>query len=402
MTAQVFRGKTVDEARQAAIATLGSEAVLLTTRSVPTPGLKGALGSREVEISAVAPDRPSIPSVPSPSVPMPFAAGLYEVSKTEPVATATAADVATLRIELRALRLAMARGQSQPSALLDEIASLRAAVEDLSPPENAKRTERIAAVLRNLCIDGQAAAYITEALHKPRNPGETRTDVLANAITEQIRVQRLPILTEGRKVVGLVGPSGVGKTTTAAKLAAYAKHELGQRVLLVNTDTFRVGAVQQIERYAELLDLPLEIVSTAKELRSVLKRAKADLVIVDTSGQTQLREDSAEAFLARPSWENSSLARHVVLCVPAALRSLDAARIGQMFAPLTPTAIAVTKLDETDAPAGLLHASVETGLPVCALCTGPNVPDDLVQATGGTILESVLKRHRSSTRGGNA
>ena len=54
------------------------------------------------------------------------------------------------------------------------------------------------------------------------------------------------------------------------------------------------------------------------------------------------------------------------------------------------------------APAGLLHASVETGLPVCALCTGPNVPDDLVQATGGTILESVLKRHRSSTRGGNA
>jgi len=114
-------------------------------------------------------------------------------------------------------------------------------------------------------------------------------------------------------------------------------------------------------------------------------------VFVDTSGRRP-QPDSAESMLSARYFGDRGFARHVLLCLPAALRSQDATTIVKTFASLDPTALAVTKLDETSAPSGLVHASTASGLPLSVLCAGQEVPEHVAQATVAAILDQLVPR----------
>ena len=233
-------------------------------------------------------------------------------------------------------------------------------------------------------VDEPIAREIAEELQRQSTPAQ-----LADPAAVRLRLTKLvedrlvcggPIATTPgvRRVVALVGPTGVGKTTTLAKLAANFRLRDGLRTGLVTVDTYRIAAVDQLRTYAEIIDLPMRVVTTPADMRAALDDlAGLDLVLIDTAGRSprdaeQIAElrDLLEA--ARPDEV------HLVLSLTASRKALAAA--ADLFRPVAPTAALVTKLDEAGAAGGLLALGREAGLPISYLTTGQDVPDDIEPA----------------------
>ncbi len=328
----------------------------------------------------------------NPYRPSPFAPEVYEDErKQESLAEELAALRDQVRNEGRALRSAMSRPRV-PAELTAEIATLRAAVDELLAAPG-KKGDSIAAMLRSRGIEGPAAAAIARVAKAKKLAGKDDVEKIRLAIGALVRIGTFPIAEPGKSVVALVGPAGVGKTTTAAKLAARARMAK-KSIALVSCDAFRVGAIEQFGKYAELLDARFHAVSTPEELIDVARAEIADIIIVDTSGRP-VEHGSVEAALGSDDLrdpERIGRRVEVILCAPASLRSVDAARVVTSFAVAAPTALAITKLDETEAPSGIVHASFATKLPIGTLTNGQRVPEDIAPATIDAIMAALEER----------
>ena len=384
MSHQIFRGRNVVEAHRAAREQLGPEAVVLTTRFVARTGIGGWFGASDIELAATLPDQTQ-DARSSGELSARFAPGAYLTGAASPK---SASDVAALRAELkgdlRSLKTMLAKS-GDSADLAAEIAQLRELVETMTGPKPGR--DKAAADLRALGIEGPAVQAIGRAL-KGKAYG-------ASALREELgRILQTTAwpLEAGPTMIAVIGPSGVGKTTTAAKLAARARMD-GKSVTLVGCDSFRVGAAEQLACYADLMGADLASARTSDELRAIIDSVRTDVVIVDTSGRPPTA-DGVEIALAprRSSQRAQGRKRQVLLCVPATLRANDAARIVRRYGALTPTEVAITKIDETDAPAGIVHASWASKLPVSVMCFGQRVPEDIAPATVGALVDYVAPR----------
>jgi flagellar biosynthesis protein FlhF len=397
MTPQLYRGRTLDEAKQRAQAELGTDPVVLMTRKIPRAGLGRWLGLKDIEIAAL-PQPPATPRVPTPK--QPFALGVYKVPGTPaPPASAPPSqegDLAELRAEvrreMRALSALVSKGPEQH--VESEIMAMREALELLTGP-NVGKGSKVARWLQDKGIEGPAAAAIVRSLRVRRDGVEPTDEDLRDVLADLIRVTPWPLANGGRRIVALVGPTGVGKTTTAAKLAARAMAEHGLTVTLVSSDTSRVGGVEHLRRFAGLMNVGFEVAANAAELERAVRGSRSDLVILDTAGRSVVPRGGIEAALGtlQPTRGGAKLAGvdlSVLLCMPASIRASDARKFARAFAPCAPSALVATKIDETTAPAGLLHASIAAKLPLSILCFGPRVPEDIAPATAGSVVDHLL------------
>jgi flagellar biosynthesis protein FlhF len=378
MSVQIFRGRTVSEARRAAVAQIGAGAVVVTTRTVRKPGVAGWFAGSEVEIAAMAPGDGEGTSMDRNKA-VPFAAGVYEVA---PAAVRTP-DVSALRAELkgdiRALKTMLAKADEN-SWLSAEIGALRELLEGMNAAQ--PRRDKVTPFLAAIGLEGPAATVVARALKGKA----LDLQALRSSLPHVLKAGAWP-LQSPRALVALIGPAGVGKTTTAAKLAARAR-QAKRSVTLVGCDTFRIGAVEQIARYAELMDIELVTARTADELQRAIEDARTDVVIVDTAGR-QPTADGVEIALAPSSTSSrgSGRTRHVLLCATASIRAGDSARLAKRYGNLAPTGLVITKLDETVTPAGLVHAGWACRLPVAVVCYGPRVPEDIAPATLPAMID---------------
>jgi flagellar biosynthesis protein FlhF len=192
-----------------------------------------------------------------------------------------------------------------------------------------------------------------------------------------------PQRTEGR-VYALVGPTGVGKTTTIAKLAAYFSLKRSQKVLLLTSDTYRIGAVEQLATYARILGLPLKVAASPKELKSCLEeRGAQDLVLIDTTGRspnnTGMLDELRDFLTVSPV-----IGSHLV--VSATTKEGDLERIISGFGRLPLEGYICTKLDETDHYLPLFNQLVPTRRPLAYFTHGQRVPEDLELVTKSRIV----------------
>jgi flagellar biosynthesis protein FlhF len=191
-----------------------------------------------------------------------------------------------------------------------------------------------------------------------------------------------------RRVVALVGPTGVGKTTTLAKLAANYRLREGARVGLVTVDTYRTAAVEQLRTYAEIIDLPMEVVSTPDEMRqAVTKLAALDLVLIDTAGRSPRDADRIEelrTLLDAASPDET----HLVTTVTGTARGMRDAL--ERFAPVRPTSLLLTKLDEAPSLGHAAAPVVDSGLPISYLTDGQSVPEDIQIAFAESLALRLL------------
>lgn len=195
---------------------------------------------------------------------------------------------------------------------------------------------------------------------------------------------------QGPRKVALVGPTGVGKTTTIAKIASYYALERNWNVALVTLDTYRVGAVEQLRIYARLLGVPLEAVSDFAELSGALERlGDADLVLIDTPGHGPGDAPALERLAAALGRQE---ALEVMLVVAATLRREEIRRVMRCFRPLDFERLIFSKLDEAGRLGEVLNAWNESGLEVSYFTAGQRVPEDLEAASAETLCRRLLAR----------
>lgn len=178
------------------------------------------------------------------------------------------------------------------------------------------------------------------------------------------------------RVVALVGPTGVGKTTTLAKIAADLMLNRQRSVGMVTLDTFRVGAVAQLETYAKLLQVRLVVARSLSEVKAGLHSLnRCDFVLVDTVGSSPYnrRQVNSTAGLLPVMGED----REVILCMAANVRESEQHAIHRRFSVLNPTGLIFTKLDETVTYGGILNVAVKSGLPLTMYTDGQRVPENL-------------------------
>lgn len=394
----LFRGPTIDEARAAAKRRLGPSAVVLEERCVRRNGVKGLLGATEYEVEADYPAPPAPKALPEPPLKKsprrrsPFAQGVYEEAFEAALNASpkNEEELESLRQEVRHMRALLHRLNRSTTPWRDEITQLRRAFEESRPVTSGPA--KVRRLLENSGIDGRLARSLSRQLRKAADDDGELLEAYGDALVDRIDVAPWPLATGDDKLVAVVGPPGVGKTTTAAKIAARAIADFDLSVTFVAADIYRVAAIDQLARYASLLGADMEVATTKAELHAITRRAKTDLVIVDTSGRAPDDADGVEAALGvsrlddeeTTGWEGR--ARHVLLCLPASLRSTDAEALVRRYECTSPTSIAITKIDLTTAPGGLVVAPAYADLPVSTLCLGQRVPEDISPASTGAIL----------------
>lgn len=451
MRVKRFVAESMQEAIDRVRAEFGPEAVILQTRTYRR-GLFGLLGPRRVEVLAAvdqparkaqgpsqpqatartgprwggspAPAMPSSGSGPAsgPSAAVPSAAeeravllGRRPLPETSPVqappqpavpwarqpAAAAWTNNGHLRHELAppgnghaAAPVAEVApfGRVQGGTVPQAPAAVPVSGADLSWPAGL---ERVYQRLVDRAVEPHFARRVVEGLVPLVPPGVTLPDQRLFELARDHLASLIPVsptlrLGEGqRRVMVLVGPTGVGKTTSLAKLAAHyglmARHPVG----LITFDTYRVGATEQLRTYAEIIGLPMEVVYHPGELEGTLERmADRQLLLVDTAGrspQDLMRLQELRSYLRLLPDPD------VYLVLSATVRYADMVRAVERFEPLGFNHLIVTKVDETTAPGMVLNAVFYTGRPLAYLSTGQDVPDDFEAADPDRVAARLLE-----------
>jgi flagellar biosynthesis protein FlhF len=386
MEIKTFRAKSMPQALALVRDELGPEAMVLHTRELNAGLLARMFRGREYEIAASmsAATEQTIEepadarfdlnySVPSPlrggsRLPFPQSQIRNPQSEIAPPPASHLEDFTALVEKLRARTSSPT--QSIPPALFDVFTDLIEADVD----------EQLA---RDLIDRLRHESHLDLA-----NPLATRAR-LAQMIEQELRVTGPITMAPGAgRVVALVGPTGVGKTTTIAKLAANYRLRENRRVGLITVDTYRIAAVEQLRTYADIIDLPMEVVSTPREMREAVQRMRTfDLVLMDTAGRSprdEVRIQELRSMLVEAAPDEV----HLVLSAAASSRSLVAA--AEKFAPVGVTSLLVTKLDEATGLGSLLALARKCQLPYSYLTDGQNVPDDISIAEAKRMSQLIL------------
>jgi len=192
----------------------------------------------------------------------------------------------------------------------------------------------------------------------------------------------------GTKVVALVGPTGSGKTTTTAKLAAHFSLLKKKKVALVSLDTFRLGAVEQLQMYGDLMRVPVEVAGDKREFARVLNTHKdKDLILVDTMGrnprETQYGQELKEVF-----GQDSDIEIHLVQSVTAQEQVMEYSL--NQFEPVGIDRVLLTKLDEGVQYGHLFNLAVQHRLPFSYMTTGQRVPEDIEVAEQNRLIRLIF------------
>ena len=359
MEVKSFRASSLQEALALVRRDLGPDAAVLHTREVSGGLLRWMGAGRQIEVIATK-DEVDIPSRLPPVEHLPEEPATYEPLQADHDPRAQ------FRRDLTA------------------IASSGVEVgEQVSPS-----APRALAQLQAQLIDEEWLSEVAQdfvgriALHT--HVGESQELPLLRAHLASLIETELPLcrpihLSAGeRRIVTLVGPTGVGKTTTIAKLAANFRLREQRSVGLITVDTYRIAAVEQLRTYAEIINVPMEVVSSPREMRDARARlAHCEVVLIDTAGRSP-RDDvklhELRAILAEARGDEV----HLVLSTTASAPSL--VRAAEQFAAVGTTSLLLTKLDEAHGLGNLLPVLRKAKLPVSYLTDGQNVPSDILPA----------------------
>lgn len=242
--------------------------------------------------------------------------------------------------------------------------------------------------------DEQIARELTIRLKREANSEQLAdtaacTALLTSLIEQEIRcASPIKAVRGRRKVAALVGPTGVGKTTTIAKLAANFRLRDGLKLGLVTVDTYRVAAVEQLRTYAEIIDLPMKVVTSPVEMRQALDEFSGmDLVLIDTAGRSpndELKLQELKTMLTETGIDEV----HLVLSLAVGAKALEST--AEKFSSLKLSSVILTKLDEVVSTGTLLTLARRVAWPFSYITTGQNVPEDIEPAHSARLAKWVM------------
>ncbi|HVR75906.1 MAG TPA: flagellar biosynthesis protein FlhF [Planctomycetota bacterium] len=245
-------------------------------------------------------------------------------------------------------------------------------------------------------VEPQVADLIVSEISRLRLPSgypdPSRARAVVKAQLTKLFLPSPPIDSEKRpRSIMLVGPTGVGKTTTIAKLAARAKINERRRVGLITLDTFRIAAVDQLEKYAQIIGLPLVVATTPRQLEVAVEDFRArdtDLIFIDSAGRSH-RDELKMAELREFTSALPEAEVHLVVSTTTHGRTILS--IANRFAGIGFQKVILTKVDETISFGSFVNALISIGRPVSFVTDGQNVPDDIVPGDPERLADLVLK-----------
>jgi flagellar biosynthesis protein FlhF len=213
---------------------------------------------------------------------------------------------------------------------------------------------------------------------------------LAEQLLARITVRQPLPCRRGKRIAAFFGPTGVGKTTTIAKVAADAAIRYGRKVGLITLDTYRIAAVEQLAAYADIMEIPLEVAPDRAALERALKTLKdCDLVLIDTAGRNPKDEDAIRQVTDMMT-DTGVVDR--LLCVAAGTSPRTLAEVIRAFEPTGFEELVITKMDECVGHGSMLNAHLRTGRPLTYYTTGQRVPEDIEPASAERLIRLVLEQ----------
>jgi flagellar biosynthesis protein FlhF len=376
-----FEARDIHSAMAMVKEELGEDAVILSTRTLkPQDGTAATRRARVEIVAAMDYDQEQL-TVPPP----------------EPLSRSSALWPAGQGYDSRGPRLntvpppdAPGRQEGFKHTLSTELAARKTDADPIRLEANDLRLRLANFLKRQYCAGQETKNNGRGAKAEPATPPAGRPDPRQVAqwrekIIEQLRI--IPLAPErgaGPTVLALVGPTGVGKTTTAAKIAAwYSIHE-SLNVALVSMDCYRIGATDQLRTYAKIMRLPCEIVLRRQDLTTALARHQdKDLVIIDTAGKSPYDPGHIRELA---DWFATVAGIEAHLVVSATCKKEDLRHLLRAYEALRVNGLVLTKLDETRAYAALCQELAESPLPISCLCTGQRVPEDFLLASREFLL----------------
>lgn len=275
-----------------------------------------------------------------------------------------------------------------------------------SQPENEENEKTVACkeLIHKQLIQNEVEAEIADKIMDEVNralPLNASLDqILGSVYQKLILMMGQPYLVEkpGKdartKFIFFLGSTGVGKTTTIAKIASKLKLDKKADIALITADTYRIAAVDQLKTYANILSVPLKIIYSPEELgASVDDLQQYDYCLVDTAGRSHKNKEQIEDI--RALIEQIPIAdRQVFLVLNAGTKYSDLLEIADVYADMTDYSVIFTKLDETSSAGAMLNIHVRTKCPLSYVTTGQNVPDDISEVNPQKVAKQLL--------GGNA
>lgn len=380
MIVRSYTGRTVPEALEKVKNDLGDGALIIETRAIREPGLLGRKSGYEV-VAAVD-DAPS--KATRYAVPAVAAEPQVQPWKPQPLEAPVANQAASL---------ARDRGDEAAAlALEEELISIRRQLARLAAGQGTPRGhlgEELAAQLDDSELPGELVAELDEAMARAGtrlDQGKHR-EFLSLLMARNLPCAGAVDWSTTQKLM-LVGPTGVGKTTTLAKLASELVMKRNKRVALITIDTYRVGAQDQLKAYADLLDVPLEVASTPAQFGALMRRYESyDNVLIDTAGRSPT---DATRIHELKGFCRAVPGLAVMLAVAATSGRAEFAAVVERFSILPVAHAVVTKLDECAAMGRLYGCLRRHRLPLNYLTNGQEVPDDIVPADPTLIAGRVL------------
>ncbi|HKK33485.1 MAG TPA: flagellar biosynthesis protein FlhF [Desulfomicrobiaceae bacterium] len=447
MRVKVFEAENMGEALKKVKETLGPEALILSTRTVGRKGM-GLFGKTGVEVTAAVDpslDRPESEATASVGnlafssgkgesgerrIPedwkqddsdgltydslwkqlgatgIPETADRFFVPKKEPVSPAVEepvlekngadGEIDTLRSELAELK-AMINGVVSRQEQGDSGREAARPEPVRMPGPSAEDGDGVSAVMAHLAsrgVTGLACRRIMELALSRFGQGEVPRGnwlepFLESCVADLLRTGVPPHLQSGGPHrVALVGPTGVGKTTTIAKLAAQYMLRTGKRVALITIDTYRIAAAEQLRVYGDLMNVPVEVVFDREQLGKALARhADKDLVLIDTAGRSPRDTESIDVLKSMLD-SGSAIETHLVLA--SSTREADLEETVHRFSRVPLSGVIFTKVDECLTCGSVLNIPLSRSLPLTCLTNGQRVPEDILEADPATVIRVVM------------
>lgn len=388
MNLQTFQASTMAEALASVKNSLGSEAVILHTRTFQRHQWLGLKRKEVVEITAGRGIRVAERPVRRP---------IPQASYRQPMASPTKVPAPGREfLETPIAQAAVMAGMAQ------EMSALKIMVKDLVTQTRVRGGPEVPGDLLGFytrLIENQVADDLAHqmirTLHQQIRPEHLSQEVFVRQkLAEQLE-KLIPAAgpihrtkAAGAHVVALIGPTGVGKTTTIAKLAAHLKLRERRNVGLITIDTYRIAAVDQLRKYAEILGAPLRSVATAEDLRDAVNAMRdCEYLLIDTAGRSPndtMKLNELKTFLTAAAPDEV----HLVISTTASQACVELAI--NRFADVRVDRIIFTKLDEAAHLGVVLNVAHKLGKSLSYITTGQDVPDDIEVSQGSRLAQLIL------------
>src|SRR5690625_4092089 len=344
------------EAMKQIRADLGADAVILNSKEVRQGGFLGLFKKRKIEVVAALDPQPIVSSKPKAELP-----------NKAPILTHT-----------------YTKETNSNSEVLNEIKHMKKILElqakqsdDIYLPEYQLAYQNL---LEQEVVEELAKELIDSVKNKHEENGQAVTresifETLQKEMNRRLNDISFQGITYDQQIIQFAGPTGVGKTTTLAKIAANCMLVDQKKVAFITTDTYRIAAIEQLKTYARILDVPVEVAYTIEDYRQAVEKfSKYDIILVDTAGRNFRDEKYIKELEKSVSPDTKTF---LVLSLTA--KPNDIMDIYQQFEHLPINEIIFTKLDETLQYGSMINIALKNHVGIAYLTNGQDVPDDLIK-----------------------